>query len=102
MKLRGSYPALLTPFRAGSLDEPSLRRLIRFVIRGGSSGVVPCGSTGEAATLSPAEYRHVLSVAVDEARRKVPVIGGVGTNATEKAKETAGIAANHGVDALLV
>ena len=102
MKFAGSYPALITPFERGSLDERSLRKLIRFVLRGGSAGLVPCGSTGEAATLRHAEYRRVVEVAVEEARGKVPVIAGVGTNSTEKAKETARAAAALGADALLV
>ena len=102
MKLQGSYPALLTPFRHGALDEAAIRNLVSRLIRGGSSGLVPCGSTGEAATLSAAEYRRVISIVVEEARRKVPVIAGVGTNDTAKAREMAETAASLGADALLV
>lgn len=102
MKLLGSFPALITPFERGSLDERSLRRLVRFVLRAGSSGIVPCGSTGEAATLTDAEYRRVIQVAVEEANAKAPVIAGVGTNATEKARAMARGAAALGADGLLV
>lgn len=102
MKLQGSYPAVLTPFRKGMLDEPALRKLIRHLIRGGSSGLVACGSTGEAATLSPGESRRIISIAIQEARKNIPVIAGVGTNATEKAREMALAAAGLGVNALLL
>ena len=102
MKLGGSIPALITPFSGGALDEKSLRRLIGFVLRGGSAGLVPCGSTGEAATLTHVEYRRVIQIAVEEAGGKVPVIAGVGTNATAKAVEMAREAESLGADALLV
>ena len=102
MKLEGSIPALITPFDGGALDEASLRRLVRFLLRGSSSGIVPCGSTGEAATLSHVEYRRVIQIAVEEAAGEKPVIAGVGTNATAKAIEMAREAASLGADALLV
>ncbi|MBI4422983.1 MAG: 4-hydroxy-tetrahydrodipicolinate synthase [Elusimicrobia bacterium] len=101
MRFQGSYPAMITPFHRGVLDEESLRSLADRLIRAGSAGLVPCGSTGEAATLTPAEYKRVIAVAVEEARGRVPVIAGVGANATAKAVETAQAAAALGVDALL-
>jgi 4-hydroxy-tetrahydrodipicolinate synthase len=73
MKFSGCWTALITPFKEGFLDEPALRRLIRLQIRAGVSGLVPCGSTGEAATLSADEYRRVLSLCLEEAKGKVPV-----------------------------
>ncbi len=101
MKLEGSFPAMITPFRRGLLDEEALRAHARRLIAGGSSGLVPCGSTGEAATLTPAEYKRVVAVTLEEARGRVPVIAGVGTNATWRAVETAQTAAALGADALL-
>ena len=101
MKLEGSFPAMITPFRRGLLDEEALRAHARRLIAGGSSGLVPCGSTGDAATLTPAEYKRVVAVTLEEARGRVPVIAGVGTNATWRAVETAQTAAALGADALL-
>ena len=101
MTFQGSYPAMITPFRRGALDEEALRRLADGLIRGGSAGLVACGSTGEAATLTPAEYKRVIVAAKEVARGRVPVIAGVGTNATWKAVETARAAAARGADALL-
>lgn len=103
MKLEGSYVALVTPFdREGRLDEDAYRHLIRLQIKGGTRGLVPCGSTGEAATLMHEEYRRAIEIACDESRGEVPVIAGVGTNATWKAVESAREAESLGADALLV
>jgi 4-hydroxy-tetrahydrodipicolinate synthase len=103
MKLEGSYVALVTPFdEAGRLDEEAYRRLIRLQLKGGTRGLVPCGSTGEAATLLHEEYRRAIEIACDESRGDVPVIAGVGTNATWKAVEMAREAESLGADALLV
>ncbi len=103
MKFEGSYVALVTPFdREGRFDEEAYRDLIRRQIKGGTRGLVPCGSTGEAATLLHEEYRRAIEVACDESRGEVPVIAGVGTNATWKAVESAREAESLGADALLV
>lgn len=102
MRLDGSFTALITPFRSSELDEAALRRLIRRQLRCGTAGLVPCGSTGEAATLHPHEYRRVIEIAVEEARGKLPVIPGVGTNSTDKAVALARQAESWGADALLV
>jgi 4-hydroxy-tetrahydrodipicolinate synthase len=103
MKFEGSYVALTTPFDAqGALDEDAYRRLIRLQIKGGTQGLVPCGSTGEAATLMHEEYRRCIEIACEESRGDVPVIAGVGTNATWKAVESAREAESLGADALLV
>ena len=101
MRFQGSFPAMLTPFKKGALDEDALRRMADGLIRAGSAGLVACGSTGEAATLTPAEYKRVIAATVSEARGRVPVIAGVGSNATWKAVETAQVAAALGADALL-
>jgi len=103
MKFEGSYVALVTPFdKNGRLDEDAYRRLIRRQIKGGTRGLVPCGSTGEAATLLHEEYRRAIEIACDESRGEIPVIAGVGTNATWKAVESAREAESLGADALLV
>lgn len=103
MKLEGSYVALVTPFdREGRLDEDAYRRLIRRQLKAGTRGLVPCGSTGEAATLLHEEHRRAIEIACDESRGEVPVIAGVGTNATWKAVESAREAESLGADALLV
>jgi len=103
MKLEGSYVALVTPFDSqGRLDEDAYRHLIHRQLKGGTRGLVPCGSTGEAATLMHEEYRRAIEIACDESRGEVPVIAGVGTNATWKAVESAREAESLGADALLV
>lgn len=102
MKFVGSYPALITPFRRGRLDEPSLRGLVRYQLLGASAGLVLCGSTGEASTLRPQEYRRVIDICLREAAGKVPVIAGVGSNATWKTVELAREAQSLGVRAILV
>jgi 4-hydroxy-tetrahydrodipicolinate synthase len=85
-RLFGCGTALVTPFTvAGELDEPSLRALVDWQIAEGIHYLVPCGSTGEAATLTPAEHRRVVEVVVDQARGRVPVVAGAGSNDTRKA-----------------
>ncbi len=103
MKFEGSYVALVTPFDSeGRIDEGAYRDLIRRQIKGGTRGLVPCGSTGEAATLTHEEFRRALVIALEESRGDVPVMAGVGTNATWKAMELAREAESLGADALLV
>src|SRR6202049_4329264 len=81
----GALTALVTPFRDGEVDEQALRELVEFQIQGGVDGIVPCGSTGESATLTHAEHEQVIKLVVDQARRRVPVIAGTGSNATAEA-----------------
>jgi 4-hydroxy-tetrahydrodipicolinate synthase len=103
MKFEGSYAALVTPFDSkGLIDEGAYRDLIRRQIRGGTQGLVPCGSTGEAATLTHEEFRSALVIALEESRGDVPVTAGVASNATWKAVELAREAESLGADALLV
>jgi 4-hydroxy-tetrahydrodipicolinate synthase len=103
MKFEGSYVALVTPFDSeGRIDEDAFRALIRRQIKAGTTGLVPCGSTGEAATLSHEEYRRALEITLEESRGDVPVMAGIGTNATWKAVELAREAESLGADALLV
>jgi len=82
----GSIPALVTPFRDGAFDEPAFRRLVDWQIDNGSSGLVPCGTTGEASTLSNAEHHRVIEVCVEQAAGRVPVIAGCGSNDTMNAR----------------
>lgn len=81
----GSIPALVTPFRDGTLDEKAFRRLVDWQIEQGSSGLVPCGTTGEASTLSNAEHHRVIELCVEQAAGRVPVIAGCGSNDTMNA-----------------
>jgi len=78
----GSIPALVTPFRDGSFDEAVFRRLVDAQIAAGSSALVPCGTTGESATMSIREHDHVVAVCIDQAAGRVPVIAGCGSNDT--------------------
>ena len=78
----GSIPALVTPFRGGAFDEAVFRALVDWQIAEGSSGLVPCGTTGEAATMSIAEHNHVVAVCVEQTGGRVPVIAGCGSNDT--------------------
>ena len=97
----GSIPALVTPFSGNCVDEDSLRDLIEWQIDEGSNALVPCGTTGEAATLSLDEHRRVVEIAVEVARGRVPVIAGCGSNDTAHALELTKIAKETGADAAL-
>lgn len=81
----GSIPALITPFRGGKVDESAFRRLIDWQIESGSSALVPCGTTGEASTISNAEHHRVVEICVEQAAGRVPVIAGCGSNDTQNA-----------------
>jgi 4-hydroxy-tetrahydrodipicolinate synthase len=100
-RIRGSIPALITPFRNGKLDEAALRKLVSWQIAEGSHGLVPCGTTGESPTLSREEHRRVVELCVEEANGRVPVIAGAGSNATEEALELTKQAKAVGADAVL-
>jgi 4-hydroxy-tetrahydrodipicolinate synthase len=78
----GSIPALVTPFRDGALDEPAFRRFVDWQIENGSSALVPCGTTGESATLDRDEHHRVIEICVEQAAGRVPVIAGCGSNDT--------------------
>ncbi|MDP3677103.1 MAG: 4-hydroxy-tetrahydrodipicolinate synthase [Novosphingobium sp.] len=82
----GSIPALVTPFRDGAFDEKAFRRLVDWQIDNGSNALVPCGTTGEASTLSNAEHHRVIEVCVEQAAGRVPVIAGCGSNDTMNAR----------------
>ena len=97
----GSIPALVTPFAAGRVDEAAFRVLIEWQIDEGSDALVPCGTTGEAATLTDAEHRRLIEIAVETARGRVPVIAGCGANDTAHAIELTKGARDAGADAAL-
>jgi len=98
---RGSIVAIVTPFSNGKVDENKLRELIDFQIKNGTRGIVPCGTTGESATLSFEEHDRVIEIAIEQARKRVPVIAGTGSNSTEEAIILTKHAANKGADASL-
>lgn len=101
-KLQGAITALVTPFQKGKLDEDGLRALIAHQLKGGIDGLVPCGSTGEAATLRSDEYRRVVEITVEEVKGRVPVIAGCSHSATWRTVELAIEMEGLGADALLV
>ncbi len=80
----GVFVPNVTPFKGGEVDEASLRRLVDYLIDNGATGLVPCGTTGESATLSHEEHIEVIRIVVDQAKGRVPVIAGVGTNDTRE------------------
>ena len=83
---KGSIVAIVTPFLnkkgKSAVDEKKLRELIEFQIKNGTSGIVPCGTTGESATLSMEEKKRVIQIVIDQAQKRVPVIAGTGSNNT--------------------
>jgi 4-hydroxy-tetrahydrodipicolinate synthase len=98
----GTYTALVTPFKDGAIDEAAYRRLIEFQIVNGVSGLVPTGSTGEAATLDPKEHLRTIEIAVNQNKGRCRVIAGTGSNATTEAIELTVGAAKLGVDGVLL
>lgn len=99
---KGSYVAIVTPFKDNVLDEKGLRQNIKFLIEKGSSGIVACATTGECPSLSDEEYEHVIRIAVEETKGKVPVIAGAGTNATTKTIKLVQRAEEFGAQGVLV
>ena len=101
-KFRGSFTALVTPFKNGSLDEAAFRGLVSWQIAEGTHGLVPVGTTGESPTLSHDEHKRVVEWCIDEAKGRAPVIAGAGSNSTKEAVELAEHAEKAGADAVLV
>ena len=98
----GSIPALVTPFSGNCVDEDSLRALVEWQVEQGSNGLVPCGTTGESATMSHEEQRRVIELTVEAAGGRVPVIAGCGSNNVATAIEHLRAAKNAGADAALI
>src|ERR1700683_1262103 len=99
---KGSYVALVTPMKNGRVDEAALRRLVDYHIEHHTDGLVPCGSTGESATLSHVEHRRVVELTVKAARGRIPVIAGAGSNSTAETLELVRHAAQVGAQGALL
>ena len=85
MMFSGSLVAIVTPFSNGKFDEKAMADLIEFHIANGTQGIVPCGTTGESATLTPEEHEQVVAVTVEVVNKRIPVIAGTGSNSTDEA-----------------
>lgn len=101
-QFRGSCVALITPFREGIFDVAAFRGLISWQIESGTAGLIPVGTTGESPTLSHSEHKEVVEVCIAEAKGRVPVIAGAGSNSTAEAVDFARHAEGAGADAILV
>jgi len=99
---KGCFVAVVTPFRKGEIDEAAFKELVRFLVEKGVDGIVPCGTTGESPVLSREEQRRLIKLAVKEARKKVAVIAGTGSNNTKEAEELTEFAKDCGADGALV
>ena len=99
---RGSITAIVTPFRGGRVDEAAFKDLIEFQIANGTNGIVPCGTTGESATLSYEEHHRVIELAIESAAGRMPVIAGTGSNSTSETIELTRHAEKAGANAALL
>lgn len=102
MNFQGSIVAIVTPFKNGGVDEAALTALIEFHLASGTNGVVPCGTTGESATLTHEEHKRVIELTVKVANGRIPVIAGSGSNSTEEAVELTLHAKSSGADGALL
>jgi len=98
----GSYVALVTPFKNGAVDFDKLKEIIEFQIENGTAGIVPCGTTGESATLSMEEHEAVIEATVKAVNKRVKVMAGTGANCTDEAIELTKFAQKVGCDAALL
>ncbi len=99
---KGSYVAIITPFRNGKVDDAAFKSLVEWHIAEGTNGLVPCGTTGESPTLSHPEHEHVTEMCIEVAKGRVPVIAGTGSNSTDEAISLTKHAKKAGADAVLV
>ena len=99
---KGSFVALITPFKNGAVDERAFRSLVEWHIAEGTHGLVPCGTTGESPTLSHDEHKRVVEICIEVAAGRVPVIAGTGSNSTAEAIELTGHAKKAGADGALI
>lgn len=102
MQYRGAFTALVTPYKNNAIDEEAYRNFIEWQLEQGIDGVVPCGTTGESATLSHEEHKKVISICVDQVKGRVPVIAGAGSNSTSEAIDLTRYAKEAGADAALL
>ena len=102
LDLKGVFVPNITPFSAQSVDESALARVVDYLIEGGASGLVPCGTTGESATLSHEEHRRVVELTIKYAAGRVPIIAGAGSNSTDESIALLAHAQQAGADAALV
>src|SRR6056297_1663008 len=87
MQFQGALTALVTPFRNNEIDEENFRTHIEDQIKRGINGLVPCGTTGESATMSHEEHKQAIQICVDQAKGRVPILAGAGSNNTQEAIE---------------
>lgn len=99
---KGSYTALITPFRNGEVDEAAFHRIVEWQIAEGTHGLVPVGTTGESPTLDFDEHKRVIALCIETAKKRVPVIAGTGSNSTDEAIELSQFAEKAGSDGVLV
>ncbi|MGN7613321.1 4-hydroxy-tetrahydrodipicolinate synthase [Magnetococcales bacterium HHB-1] len=99
---KGVFSAIITPFKNGKIDYEGLEKLIEYQISGGVNGIVPCGTTGESATLSHQEHKDVIHFTVEKVRGRVVVLAGTGSNATDEALELTQYAKSAGADGALL
>jgi len=99
--LKGSIVAIVTPFKKDKVDEQTLKKLVRFQIKNGTSAILPCGTTGESPTLSHEEHDRVIEIYIEAAEKKVPILAGTGSNSTAEAIRLTKHAAKAGADAVL-
>ena len=99
---KGALVAIVTPFKNGQVDEEALRELIEFQITNGTDGIVPCGTTGESATLTHEEHDRVIEITIDAVGKRVPVIAGTGSNSTAEALRLTKHAFEAGADGALI
>ncbi len=99
---KGSMVAIVTPFKNGKVDEKALGELIEFQIKNGTDVIVPCGTTGESATLSHEEHHRVVEFTVQTVKKRVPVIAGAGSNSTSETMELTNYAKKAGADGALL
>ena len=99
---KGVFTALITPFKNGTLDETALASMIEFQINNGISGLVPCGTTGESATLSHTEHKHVITTCLNLVHGRIPIIAGTGSNSTAETIELTRFAKEAGASGALL
>ena len=102
MNYQGSYCALITPFKNGSVDRDSFKNIIEWHIKNGTKGIIPCGTTGESPTLSHEEHKLVVELAIEYSENKLSVIAGTGSNSTKEAVSFTKHAKLAGADSALV